>query len=102
MANRKYIHRIDPVTLPVTNWQEVPVIFDIPMAARLLGKTVEVVRRMIVNGQLPAQKTGGEWRLRKDEIMACMGYLPWEIERYGFGFMNTPREEKAVATSARA
>ena len=101
MANRKYIHRIDPVTLPVTNWQEVPVIFDIPMAARLLGKTVEVVRRMIVNGQLPAQKTGGEWRLRKDTVMQMMGYLPWEIERYGFG-MNTPREETILATSARA
>lgn len=71
--------------LPVTDWKEVPVIFDIPMACRILGKTSESVRRMVTSGELPALKAGNEWRIRKDHIMAYLGYQPWEIDKYGFG-----------------
>ena len=73
------------VIIPVTDWKAVPVIFDIGMACRILQKNNESVRKMVVSGELPAQKTGGEWRIRKDHIMAYLGYQPWEIDRYGFG-----------------
>lgn len=93
--NKKYFRRFDPPPTPVTNWQSVPTLFDIPMAARLLGKTAEAVRLLIVSGELPARKVGKEWRLRKDEIMRLMGYAQWEIERFGYG-MPTPREETII------
>lgn len=73
------------VILPVTDWKEVPVVFDIPMVCRILCKTNESVRRMVVSGELPAQKTGNEWRIRKDKMMEYLGYQPWEIDKYGFG-----------------
>lgn len=95
MANRKYVHRINSPAPPVTNWTQVPVLFDIHMAARLLNKTVEGVRRLICAGELPAHKAGGEWRLRKDEIMLALGFTPIEVERYGFS-MNTPREAVTI------
>lgn len=91
MGKRKYIHRFEAPPVPVTNWQELPVLLDIPTAARLLGKKENNVRRLIYDGELPARKAGGEWRLRKDEIMLCMGYTPAEVERFGFN-MNTPLE----------
>lgn len=73
------------VFVPVTDWKEVPVIFDIPMACRILGKTTESVRKMLTTGELPAQKAGNEWRIRKDKMMEYLGYLPWEIDKFGFG-----------------
>ena len=90
MANKKtpYVHRrisAPPVFTPVPDWRQVPVVFDIPMAARILGKHAEVVRRKIVAGSIPAIKAEGEWRIRKDKLMEYLGYLPWEIDKYGFG-----------------
>ena len=95
MGARKYIHRIDPPPKPVVCWHELPVLLDLPLVARLLGKKVECVRRMAASGELPATKAGGEWRVRKDNMMLALGYLPWEIERYGYG-MPTQRETVTV------
>jgi excisionase family DNA binding protein len=95
MGKRKYIHRINVPAPPITNWQELPVLLDLPTVARLLGKTVERVRRLAASGEIPATKACGEWRIRKDEIMLALGYLPWEIERYGYG-MQTARETVTV------
>ena len=80
--------RIDP---PLTNWLEVPVVFDIAMACRLLGYTPEAVRRRLAEGSIPGRKVESGWRIRKDELMAYLGYLPWEIERFGFGLSTTRR-----------
>ncbi|MBQ2765776.1 MAG: helix-turn-helix domain-containing protein [Clostridia bacterium] len=60
-------------------------VFDIPMACRILGKTTESVRKMLTSGELSAQKAGNEWRIRKDKLMEYLGYQPWEIDKYGFG-----------------
>ena len=86
---KKYMDkRPDP---PITDWRQVPVIMDIPMAARLLGNTAESIRRKIAAGEIPAQKINGEWRIRKDELMMHIGYLRWEVERYGYGMPSTAR-----------
>ena len=89
MGKRKYIHRIEPQPQPVTNWQELPVLLDLPTVARLLGKKVECLRRLAAAGEIPATKACGEWRIRKDEIMLTLGFTPAEVERYAFG-MDTP------------
>lgn len=54
---------------PITSWEEVPVIFDIPMAARLLGKTPENITRRCQSGEFPAFKDGKEWRITKEALL---------------------------------
>jgi excisionase family DNA binding protein len=49
----------------ITEWDNVPVIFDIPMAARILGVTPEGVKRRCQLGELPAFKDGKLWRFEK-------------------------------------
>ena len=73
-----------------TDWQDVPVMMDVPAAARVLGRNPEVVRRALQKGTLPGQKVMGGWVIRKDELMAHLGYAQWEIERYGYGMNTAP------------
>ena len=57
----------------VTNWEEVPVIIDIPYAAWLLGCSMENVRKMCQFGKLKAFKLGDKmWRIRKEAIIEFM------------------------------
>ena len=53
---------------PVTSWDDVPVIFDLPMAARLLGKSYDNVKKCCQRGELPAFKDGKLWRMEKDAL----------------------------------
>lgn len=74
-----------------TDWQDVPVLMDVAAAARVLGCTYQSVVKALQQGRLPGQKVMGGWRIRKDQLMAHLGYAQWEIERYGYG-MNTAPE----------
>ena len=74
-----------------TDWQDVPVLMDVAAVARVLGRNHEAVRRAIQQKRLPGIKVGGGWLVRKDQLMAHLGYAQWEIERYGYG-MNTAPE----------
>ena len=75
-----------------TDWMDVPVMLDAAGVAVVLGLKYETVRKALQDGRLPAIKVmGTQWRVRKDQLMAHLGYLPWEIERYGFG-MATPAQ----------
>lgn len=75
-----------------TDWLEVPVLLDAGGVAIVLGLKHEAVRKALAEGRLPGVKVlGNSWRIRKDLLMAHLGYLDWEIERYGFG-MNTPAQ----------
>ena len=47
-----------PRERPIINWDEVPVIIDVPYVARLLAQ----------RGVLPAHKIGKLWRFDKEEI----------------------------------
>lgn len=55
-----------------TSWDDVPVIFDIPYAARLFGFTTDVMSRKCANGEFPAHKVFGKWRINKDEAIAYL------------------------------
>ena len=74
-----------------TDWLDVPVMLDVAGVAIVLGHNPQVVRTALREGRLPGVKTLKEWRVRKDELMAFLGYKPWEIERYGFG-MSVPAQ----------
>ena len=50
------------------NWDNVPVIVDLPMAARILGLTVETLKRYAQQGTFPAFKTGRAWRVTKKAL----------------------------------
>lgn len=53
-----------------TNWDEVPVLFDVPYAARLLRVSADVLSRKCKSGEFPAHKVFNQWRIRKDELIA--------------------------------
>lgn len=72
-----------------TDWLDVPVMLDVGGVAIILGKQYQTVVKALQQGRLPGRKVLGGWLIRKDELMAHLGYQPWEIERYGYG-MNTP------------
>lgn len=74
-----------------TDWIDLPVMMDPAAVAVVLGCTYDAVRKALQTGRLPGIKVMSEWRVRKDQLMAHLGYLPWEIERYGYG-MDTPRQ----------
>lgn len=51
-----------------TCWDKVPVIFDLPYAAILVGKTYDRLTRLSANGLFPAHKIGNSWRVDRDEF----------------------------------
>ena len=56
----------------ITDWEQVPVIFDIPMACRLTGKSHDSVKKLCQKGAVPSFKVGKEWRFSKTEFRAWM------------------------------
>lgn len=53
----------------VTSWEDVPVIFDIPMAARIIGAKPASVKRRCQRGDFPAFKNGKLWRITKEALL---------------------------------
>ncbi len=53
-------------TRTITSWDEVPVMFDIPVACILTGRTYESVKKLCQQGKIPAFKVGQEWRFEKE------------------------------------
>lgn len=49
----------------ICHWEQVPLIFDIPIAALLLGRSCENVKKMCQRREIPAFKVGREWRFDK-------------------------------------
>ncbi len=76
-----------------TDWLDVPVMMDAAAVAIILGKQYQTVVKALQTGRLPGRKVLGGWLIRKDELMAHLGYAQWEIERYGYG-MNTPAQAR--------
>ena len=52
-----------------TNWESVPVMFDLPYASMLTGKTYDQLLRMIKAGKFPAHRIGKEIRVDKEEFL---------------------------------
>jgi excisionase family DNA binding protein len=48
-------------------------IFTVDQVARMLDLHPKTVRRFIREGKLNARKVGGQWRITRQDIEACMG-----------------------------
>ncbi len=60
----------------ITTWEQVPVIFDVPIAARILGLSDQKIRKMCREGTLPAYKIGeNSWRFNKGIFMEYLGII---------------------------
>lgn len=56
----------------ITGWEDVPLIFDIPWATKLLGRSYDNIKKLCQQGRLPAFKTGREWRFEKGAFQRWM------------------------------
>ena len=65
-----------PRIRPITNWDQVPVVFDLPMLSVLLGQSREMLRIRASRGEIPAKKVGREWRFEKEKILKWLGGDP--------------------------
>lgn len=54
----------------VCSWDDVPVLIDVAMAARILGFTVEHTRRLLCKGKIPGHKMDKDWRINKEAFRA--------------------------------
>lgn len=57
----------------VYNWDQVPVVINLPFVAVILKANPEVVRRYLASGKLKGFKVGKEWRINKSDLMAFVG-----------------------------
>lgn len=60
---------------PPRTWAEAPAVMDSEYVAMLLGLTVQHVRTLTRNGDIPAQKIGSHYRYDKATIMKRLGAL---------------------------
>lgn len=51
---------------PICDWSAVPLMFDIPIACAITGRSYENIKYLCGKGQIPAFKVGNEWRFDKD------------------------------------
>lgn len=58
-----------------TNWDDVPVLMDISIAACIVGCNCDYLRRLAKEGQFPAKKFGRMWRVEKDELREAIKNL---------------------------
>ena len=49
---------------------EVPLLIDLPLAACILGFSVDHTRKMLQQGKIQAHKMGRDWRISKDAFRA--------------------------------
>lgn len=49
-----------------TDWNAVPVIFDIPIACVLMGRNYDTIKRWCEVGKIPAHNTGNGWLFEKE------------------------------------
>jgi hypothetical protein len=54
---------------PITDWDSVPLIFDLPLASRIVGFTPEYLKKMAQRGDFPAFKVGCQWRVGKNALI---------------------------------
>lgn len=57
----------------IYNWEEVPVVINLPFVAIILKANPEVVRRYLASGKLKGFKVGKEWRVNKSDLMEFVG-----------------------------
>lgn len=58
------------ITKYITNWEELPIIFDLPHASVLVGLGAERLRQLSKAGRFPAKQIGNSWRVDREEFKA--------------------------------
>jgi hypothetical protein len=58
---------------PITDWRDVPLVFDLVLAARIVGQSPEYLKKRAQRGDFPAFKEGNQWRVGKAALMAHVG-----------------------------
>ena len=58
---------------PITSWDTVPLVMDLPMAARIVGSTPEYLKKRAQRGTFPAYKEGNQWRVSKEKLIQHVG-----------------------------
>jgi len=53
----------------ITAWSEVPIVMDLPFAARIIGVSPEALLKRCQRGTFPAYKEGKLWRVTKDALL---------------------------------
>lgn len=56
----------------ITSWDDMPLVFDLPIMCRLLGRSYENIKQLCQQQKIPAFKVGNEWRFEKDAIQGWM------------------------------
>ena len=52
-----------------TSWDQLPVLFDVPIAAVVCGMSSATIKRLAAQGQIPgARKIGDQWRFDKESL----------------------------------
>ena len=54
----------------ITDWNQVPVVMDLPFAARIMGKSPESLKARCIKGDFPAFKDGKLWYVEKAALRA--------------------------------
>lgn len=58
---------------PITSWDDVPIVLDLAMAARIVGQAPEYLKKRAQRGTFPAYKEGAAWRCEKTALMKHVG-----------------------------
>lgn len=66
----------------IYNWDSVPIVFDIPIMVKIIGKSYDTIKKMCQKGQIPAFKAGNEWRFRKDSIQKWIDDQETQSRKY--------------------
>ena len=53
----------------VTDWADVPIVMDLPYAARVIGVTPEALTKRCQKGTFPGYKEGKFWRVTKASLI---------------------------------
>lgn len=60
---------------PVTSWDEVPIVMDLPFAARIVGQSAEYLKKRCQKGTFPGYKESEQWRVTKTALQRHLGVL---------------------------
>lgn len=55
-----------------TNWEQLPLILDVPQVACLLRLHPNTVTKLCRKGELKGRKIGKEWRINKSSVIDFM------------------------------
>lgn len=53
-----------------TSWDQVPLVMNLQVAAIILERSIDSMKKQSQSGEFPAFKCGGVWKVTKDDLIA--------------------------------